>query len=439
MSSYDELLKLAEENSREAQRLIQEKKKKRELHEARLKREKEKQEEISKFRQQKMMEMAMKARVEPQMGTKKPTPIPRNNDQKIKVEEKEKINGGSSSKNENQNKAKGQGQRNYGNGEKPPHLMTYEEILKYAEENNKPKPPTMPTKQTELDSPNSMRVKKKSSITNDNIRRDVIKRKTPNPIRSIPPQFAPTKMNSSRPSPIANGPKRITKSNDNSNTNIIAKKKTCVLTGSRFAKLGPIDNEMPTLNTKSKSGSSSNNISQSRNNFEINERKRATSSTTTVIKKKSSINQNENVVRSKIIGNEIRSRVVNNEIRPKIMNNELRPKVTNNEGARRVVSSEGKRKVNSEKSGTRRGFIDDDLLDEEYAKKNISSIIGSLFGYNRNKYRNDFSDDDMEVSASRLRAEESRSARIAREEDEMEEELERQRLERLKKKKSGKK
>jgi len=79
--------------------------------------------------------------------------------------------------------------------------------------------------------------------------------------------------------------------------------------------------------------------------------------------------------------------------------------------------------------------LEDDLIDEDYAKNNISSIIGSIFGYDRSKYRDDFSDDNMEVSASRVRQEELRSARIGREEDELEEELERQRLERIRQRK----
>lgn len=78
----------------------------------------------------------------------------------------------------------------------------------------------------------------------------------------------------------------------------------------------------------------------------------------------------------------------------------------------------------------------DDILDEDYAKKNISSIIGSIFGYDRSKYRDEDSDDDMVVSASRVRAEELRSARLGREEDEREEALERQRLLRLRQRKN---
>jgi len=64
--------------------------------------------------------------------------------------------------------------------------------------------------------------------------------------------------------------------------------------------------------------------------------------------------------------------------------------------------------------------LDDDYDDHEDG--NVSSIIRRMFGYDPNKYRNmdDEDDRDMEVGFSSIQAEERRSERIAREEDERE-------------------
>ncbi|ORX82246.1 hypothetical protein K493DRAFT_342231 [Basidiobolus meristosporus CBS 931.73] len=98
-----------------------------------------------------------------------------------------------------------------------------------------------------------------------------------------------------------------------------------------------------------------------------------------------------------------------------------------------------KRSVSPRKSSSRKPF-DDSEFNEDYVKKgNISSIIGQLFGYDRSRYVNErYSDDDMEASMTDLRKEESRSAKIARLEDEREEELERQEQERLRARKKAK-
>ncbi|ORY00531.1 hypothetical protein K493DRAFT_312832 [Basidiobolus meristosporus CBS 931.73] len=98
-----------------------------------------------------------------------------------------------------------------------------------------------------------------------------------------------------------------------------------------------------------------------------------------------------------------------------------------------------KRSISPRKSSSRRP-VDDSEFNEDYVKNgNISSIIGQLFGYDRSRYANErYSDDDMEASMTDLRKEESRSAKIARLEDEREEELERQEQERLRARKKAK-
>jgi hypothetical protein len=62
-------------------------------------------------------------------------------------------------------------------------------------------------------------------------------------------------------------------------------------------------------------------------------------------------------------------------------------------------------------------------------KNNYSSIISSMFGYDRSRYRDDSSDDDMEVGFGDLEREEKRSFKIAKREDLEEErkEMERER------------
>jgi len=100
---------------------------------------------------------------------------------------------------------------------------------------------------------------------------------------------------------------------------------------------------------------------------------------------------------------------------------------------RRRRQMENKKKVKKVK-----GMYEDyEVYDEDYVNINVSSIIGNIFGYNRNRYRDEEDIDDMEVGYSDVKREEARSLRIAKKEDEVEEELERQRLERLKKRRKA--
>jgi len=103
----------------------------------------------------------------------------------------------------------------------------------------------------------------------------------------------------------------------------------------------------------------------------------------------------------------------------------------NSEYERRRRQIEDKKKVKKIKGM----FKDYEVYDEDYANNNYSSIIRSFFGYDRNRYKDEEDIDDMEVGYSDVKREEARSLRIAKREDEVEEELERQRLERLKKRK----
>ncbi|KAG0300314.1 hypothetical protein BGZ97_003297, partial [Linnemannia gamsii] len=78
-----------------------------------------------------------------------------------------------------------------------------------------------------------------------------------------------------------------------------------------------------------------------------------------------------------------------------------------------------------------RGPFDDE---EDFS---VSSVIGSLFGtrYRSRAVNEDLSDDDMEARPDEVFREEARSARIAKKEDEMEAELERQQAEKARKRK----
>ncbi|KAI9288289.1 SPT2 chromatin protein-domain-containing protein [Umbelopsis sp. AD052] len=83
------------------------------------------------------------------------------------------------------------------------------------------------------------------------------------------------------------------------------------------------------------------------------------------------------------------------------------------------------------------GFIDDG--DEEEDLNNYSDVISKMFRYDRKRYRDEtFSDDDMEAGASDVLREETRSSRIARQEDLLEEQREREELERAHKRKLAK-
>ncbi|KAJ1654155.1 Protein SPT2 [Dispira simplex] len=74
------------------------------------------------------------------------------------------------------------------------------------------------------------------------------------------------------------------------------------------------------------------------------------------------------------------------------------------------------------------------LAKKDRSKEELSSVLKDVFGYDKRRFANqpDYDSDDMEVSAHSLRMEEACSARIARLEDEREEELERLALERKK-------
>ncbi|KAI8577245.1 hypothetical protein K450DRAFT_252930 [Umbelopsis ramanniana AG] len=83
------------------------------------------------------------------------------------------------------------------------------------------------------------------------------------------------------------------------------------------------------------------------------------------------------------------------------------------------------------------GFIDDG--DEEEDLNNYSDVISKMFRYDRKRYRDEtFSDDDMEAGASDVLREETRSSRIARQEDLLEEQREREEMERAHKRKLAK-
>ncbi|KAI8920387.1 hypothetical protein DFJ77DRAFT_240079 [Powellomyces hirtus] len=86
------------------------------------------------------------------------------------------------------------------------------------------------------------------------------------------------------------------------------------------------------------------------------------------------------------------------------------------------------------------GFRDDPFGDDIPAGGNMSDLIWSIMGRDKRKYaaRDDLDDSDMEADSRSIRREESRSARLARQEDEKAAaELERERLERLERKKKG--
>eukprot|EP00249_Psilotum_nudum_P007767 c20805_g1_i1 orf=631-2268(-) len=77
----------------------------------------------------------------------------------------------------------------------------------------------------------------------------------------------------------------------------------------------------------------------------------------------------------------------------------------------------------NERGRARESDSEDSFLDDDEEETgDVRSMIRKMFGYNPNKYRDidDEDDRDMEVSFSRIQAEERRSARIAREEDERE-------------------
>ncbi|KAH8547622.1 SPT2 chromatin protein-domain-containing protein [Umbelopsis sp. PMI_123] len=80
------------------------------------------------------------------------------------------------------------------------------------------------------------------------------------------------------------------------------------------------------------------------------------------------------------------------------------------------------------------GFIDDGDVEED--NNNYSDVISKMFRYDRKRYRDEaYSDDDMEAGASDVLREESRSTRIARQEDLLEEQREREEMERAHKRK----
>ncbi|OZJ06442.1 hypothetical protein BZG36_00590 [Bifiguratus adelaidae] len=106
--------------------------------------------------------------------------------------------------------------------------------------------------------------------------------------------------------------------------------------------------------------------------------------------------------------------------------------------APRPIHAERGRYEEEEEDSDLADFIADDD-EEEDLEGNYSSVISKMFGYNRNRYKDEaFSDDDMEADASQLRREEMRSARLAREEDKREEERERLEAERAKQRKLAK-
>ncbi|KAK3840989.1 MAG: hypothetical protein J3R72DRAFT_161373 [Linnemannia gamsii] len=97
--------------------------------------------------------------------------------------------------------------------------------------------------------------------------------------------------------------------------------------------------------------------------------------------------------------------------------------------SKRRVSRSSSPRPSSKKRN--RGPFDDD---EDFS---VSSVIGNLFGtrYRSRAANEDQSDDDMEARAGDVFREEARSARIAKKEDEMEAELERQQAEKSRKRK----
>ncbi|KAJ9054773.1 hypothetical protein DSO57_1010648 [Entomophthora muscae] len=217
------------------------------------------------------------------------------------------------------------------------------------------------------------------------------------------------------------------------------------LSGSRFAKYGPLEDEPPLKSVKSSASSRPNRSpahypSKLSELSEFKARPKAMPSNRVILPVKSSHTGLERARSdSDRVSTSDRERMhsadpLRHRPSENIASKPSRP--INREGRKSRLESSSPRRHSSE---ARRQPFDtkDDVIDEDYAKKNISSIIGNLFGYDRSKYRDDLSDDDMEVSASRVRAEESRSARLGRLEDEREEALERQRLLRLRQKKGS--
>ena len=114
------------------------------------------------------------------------------------------------------------------------------------------------------------------------------------------------------------------------------------------------------------------------------------------------------------------------------------PRVSQSVGPRVSQTSVGlKRKVNDEpvrnrsaptKESKRKAYSDSDMESESddggMNRGGISSIIQKLFRYNPNKYKDidDEDDKNMETSFRHIQAEERRSAKLAREEDEREQE-----------------
>ncbi|KAG2177965.1 hypothetical protein INT43_003212 [Umbelopsis isabellina] len=80
------------------------------------------------------------------------------------------------------------------------------------------------------------------------------------------------------------------------------------------------------------------------------------------------------------------------------------------------------------------GFIDDEDVEEE--GNDYSEVISKMFRYDRKRYHDEMhSDDDMEAGAGDVLREEKRSTRLARQEDLLEEQREREELERARKRK----
>ncbi|ORX62365.1 SPT2-domain-containing protein [Hesseltinella vesiculosa] len=73
---------------------------------------------------------------------------------------------------------------------------------------------------------------------------------------------------------------------------------------------------------------------------------------------------------------------------------------------------------------------DDFVVRDEEDEDDYSSEIQKMFKYDRKRYVDDYSDDDMEADSRQILMEEKRSARLGRKEDLLEEKLEMQRQQR---------
>lgn len=466
MSSFEELMNMAKENSRFHHKKIAEKKKLREREEASRLREKEKMLEQQSRQKKHLSEISIKERTLPKPIPRRPlNNINDNLNIPVRAERsstniepaiKKKMNNKGDSTMSSKNNAplervevrKRIDETRIVKNPKSAALLSFEELKKVASNPSdfskpsilQPKTSSLPIRKNlpPTNSQNALSSHRKPSINGPPLRKppseQAISRpnpsmqkraELPNPtVKKLPKRQLSPPASNKRPNP---DPRKIPVSN--------------VALGTRFSKYGPLDNDLPNprqANSSVRPKSSlmndraAQNIRPSANYPE--------SSRNNIIQRPKPLPKPDTSNINKIpqppkrtIRPEINDRARAFDSRKSFEQNSIRSTnqtiVSRNSssriGSQRITEPIKKRKIK----------IRDDDIDEEYAKNNISSIIGSIFGYDRTKYRDDFSDDDMEVSASRVRAEELRSARLGREEDEIEEALERERLAKLRQRK----